>query len=141
MFMGRLDPSPPEYFRGAAYLNSLPEKEAFRQIVDSYRLRVEDVYVFDGDACALYAEQNPVADFEDYLYVAEKKGGILPRWWSREKRGECVQMGCRSETCNLYHAVEKSDIVEAYGDRLMPMKLRMIAQMVTGVRVGRMWRC
>ena len=127
----------PKFIRDAAYLNSLSESDAMLRIIDSYRLRVEDEYTFEGEAGGLYGGDDPVPDFKDFLIKAEKKGGILPSWWSLEKRQECIRLGRRRNHFNsLYFAVEKSDIIEHYKDNWMPMKLRMIAQMVTGSKIG-----
>lgn len=135
-FMGSPDPSPAKYLRDAAYLNSLPEEKAMKLIIDSYRMRIEDEYAMNGEAFGLYEGEDPVPDFIEYLDMAEKKGGILPHWWNPKKRSECFLMARTSSDCNLGHAVQKQDIIDTYGDRLMPMKIRMIAEMVTEVKIG-----
>lgn len=119
------------------FLSRLSEHDAFAAIVDSYRLRVEDEYNFRGDAGGLYAGENPLPDFRGFLNKVEKCNDILPPWWNKEKRKACVQQALRSsEWSNINSAVEKSDIIEHYNDTLMPMRLRMIAERVTGSKVG-----
>ncbi|MCJ1382774.1 hypothetical protein MMC17_005887 [Xylographa soralifera] len=118
------------------YLESLREKDAFAQIIDSYRLRIEDEYKFRGDAGGLYAGEDPLPDFRHYLERAEKKGGVLPKWWSREKRKACEKMAVdEAQWSDVNSAVEKADIMEHYGDNMMPMKLRMLAEKVEGSNV------
>ena len=118
------------------YFDSLPEKDAFAQIIDSYRLRIEDEYVFGGDAGGLYAGEAPLPDFRRYLTRAEKRGGVVPKWWSREKRKACEKRAVdRAQWSDVNSAVEKADIVEHYGDSMMPMKLRMLPEKVEGSNV------
>ena len=118
------------------YFDSLPEKDAFAQIIDSYRLRIEDEYKFRGDAGGLYAGEAPLPDFRQYLNRAKKKGGVLPKWWSREKRRACGRRAVdRAQWSDLNSAVEKADIMEHYGENIMPIKLRMLAEKVAGSNV------
>jgi mitochondrial splicing suppressor protein 51 len=121
------------------YLSRLPEHKAFAAIADSYRLRVEDEYKFRGDAGGLYAGENPLPLFQEFLDQAEQCGDVLPSWWDGAKRRACERQAMRSsEWSCLKSAVEKSDIIKHYGDRLMPMRLRMLAERVTGSHVGAM---
>ena len=70
------------------------ERKAFEIVIDSYRLRVEDEYTMCGDARGRYGEMNPRPDFHRYLRRAEKKGGVLPSWWSPEKHAACMRLAC-----------------------------------------------
>ena len=120
----------------ALQLNTLPEEEAFTRIIDSYRMRMEDEYKFRGSASGLYADEDPLEDFQGYLRQAERRGGCLPTWWSPEKSIACQEQGMRSTGWSqLRCAVEKSDIQEHYGDGMMPMKLRVLAERITGSNV------
>ena len=129
------------------YLHQFSEKDAFRQLVDCYRLRVEDDYKFSGDTRGLYNGDDPLADFQDFLDLAETRSGVLPTWWSKEKRKECEE-GAVGTTdwsdpnapptqlwSDLTAAVEKQDIIEEYGDSLMPMKLRLLAEKIYGKKI------
>jgi splicing suppressor protein 51 len=118
------------------YLSRLPEARAFAAIIDSYRLRVEDEYTFRGDASGLYGDEDPLSCFRDYLDQAEQCGEVLPPWWNQAKRRACENQAMRkSEWSYLGCPVEKPDIQEHYGDNLMPMRLRMLAERVTGSHV------
>ncbi len=118
------------------YLSRLPETRAFAAIIDSYRLRVEDEYTFRGDASGLYGDEDPLPCFRDYLDQAEQCGEVLPPWWNQAKRRACENQAMRkSEFSYLGYAVEKPDIQKHYGDNLMPMRLRMLAERVTGSHV------
>ncbi|KAL1999846.1 hypothetical protein VTN02DRAFT_3889 [Thermoascus thermophilus] len=62
-----------------------------------------------------------------------RKVGILPSWWSSEKRQECEQRGMARENWScLRRKVTKEHIEEHYKDPFMPMKLRILAEVVVG---------
>jgi splicing suppressor protein 51 len=116
------------------YLESIrSEEEAMDQLIDAYRLRVEDDYAFAGNNHGLYAMEDPYPDFKSFLDLAESKTGILPKWWNEEKRKICERRALNRDgwSCIAF-AVEKPDIQEHYDDSMMPMKLRMLAEMVYG---------
>ena len=69
----------------ALKLNTLSEEDAFTRIIDSYRLRMEDEVKFRGDVGGVYAGEDPLEDFQEFLKQAEDRGGCLPTWWSQEK--------------------------------------------------------
>ncbi|KAJ9221556.1 hypothetical protein DTO027B5_2821 [Paecilomyces variotii] len=134
--------------RNNIYLDSLPEEDAMEQLIDVYRMRVEDDYKFRGDAHGLYGLEDPLDDFEEFLDLAEgqmekekedagglKRAGILPKWWCEEKRNACERKAMRDPWCRITYAVEKGDIQEHYKDDMMPMKLRMLGETVYGFNV------
>ena len=83
----------------------------------------------------LYNREHPRADFNAYLNKAEATG-VLPEWWNAEKRKACVAYGFnKAHWSDLNCAVEKSDIIEHYKNPMMPMQLRMVAEMVEGSNV------
>ena len=118
------------------YLHQFSEKDAFRQLIDCYRMRVEDDYNFAGDTRGLYNGDDPLPDFQEFLDMAETRSGILPRWWSGAKRRECEKMAVGTvEWSDLNAAVEKQDIIEHYGDPTMPMTLRLLAEKIYGRKI------
>ena len=120
----------------ALQLDALPEKEAFARIIDSYRMRIEDEYKFRGDASGLYDGEDPLPDFQRFLRKAEERGGCLPKWWSEEKSVACQELGMSgAEWSDLNCKVEKSDVMQHYGDSMMPLKLRVLAEKITGSNV------
>lgn len=121
-----------------AHLQDLTEKEAFSHLIDAYRLRVEDEYVMNGDVYSktLYGGGNPLRHFYRYLDKAELRHNVLPSWWNVWKRTSCEEMAKdRRQNVNIYAAVEKSDIIEHYGDPFMPMNLRVLAEKIYGKSV------
>jgi splicing suppressor protein 51 len=81
-------------------------------------------------------------DFKKFLDLAERATGVLPKWWSAEKRHECEAFSKRTmmgeykyhghAEGNIFSFTEKSDIQEHYEAALMPMMLRMLAEKVYG---------
>ena len=94
------------------------------------------MYKFQGTTLGLYNLENPIVEFKKFLKRAEKNGKVLPKWWDQEAKKECVQLGMKKGGgSELAHAVEKGDVQEEYGDSLMPMKLRVLAEKVYGTSV------
>lgn len=120
------------------WLHSRPEAEVYTLLIDSYRLRIDDEYAFRGDISdfSLYGGGNPVKDFRRYLQKAEKRTGVLPSWWTKEKRDACIAKGnAKDHWSSLHFAVEKEDIQEHYKNPVMPMQLRMLAEEIWGSSV------
>lgn len=115
------------------YLHNLPEKDAFAQLIDCFRMRVEDEYAFAGNLMGLYNEEDPRREFKKFLDLAESRPGLLPPWWNAEKRRECLRMAVdSSQWSDINCAVEKHDIQEHYGQPSMPMLLRVLGEKVYG---------
>jgi len=104
----------------------LSKTEAYTRLIDAYRLRIEDEYTFEGDASALYAEEDPVPDFRRFLKRAKQKK-VSPSWWNPiQDDRDVLELAKNDEDWpSIYHAVEKSDIIEHYGNSFMPMILRV----------------
>lgn len=122
----------------STWLHNRPEPEVFTLLIDSYRMRVEDECNFRGDIDddSLYGGGDPTIGFRRFLQKAEKKSGVLPSWWSKEKRDACIAKGNRQDHWSTLHgAVEKHDIQEHYKDNSMPMQLRMLAEEILGSNV------
>ncbi|GIJ86954.1 hypothetical protein Asppvi_005853 [Aspergillus pseudoviridinutans] len=102
------------------------------KVLDTYRLRLDDDYTFTGDvhADSIYggATDGGCAGFRRFLKRVERKPDLLPRWWTPAKAEECIR--------HLGYAVEKHDVVEHYGNNLMPMQLRMFGEQVLGTGPG-----
>jgi len=108
---------------GGGLFDGLDHTGVYNRVIDSYRMRIEDDYVY-GRIRGLYADEDPIPDFRRFLDMAEAKK-LLPVWWDREKRAACESLAVKSDgNCYLGHAVEKPDIQEKYSDQLMPMKIR-----------------
>lgn len=115
------------------YLRHLPEKEAFSNIIDCFRLRVEDEHVFRGQVIGHYNGGDPLPDFQHFLRLAESRAGLLPPWWNEDKRKECERMAMDRDNWNdINCAAGKHDIIEHYEDSTKPFKLRLLAEMVYG---------
>ena len=119
-------------------LDHFTEKECYIELINSYRLRVEDDYNFAGDASGLYAGDDPMEDFRRFLNLAKKRKGLLPKWWTKETWKTCEMMGAdkaKGGWANCFTPVEKYDITEHHHDLTKPMMLRLLAESVYGQRV------
>lgn len=81
------------------------------------------------------------SNFLDRFESNNAKMDTLPSWWNKAKRWECEKLAAHGKEGNwsyVGHAVEKSDITEHYGNPLMPMQLRMLAEqgLGRGLRMG-----
>lgn len=119
-------------------LLGIPKPEVYRRVIDSYRMRVEDLCKFEGELTGLYNQQDPLPEFRKFLSLCEEHAkDMLPEWWNAEAREECVKLATdRTGGTYLGHAVEKSDIQEKYKDGIMPLKLRILAHKAYGRAIG-----
>jgi splicing suppressor protein 51 len=62
------------------YLHKLSEKDAFIQLIDCFRMRMEDEYTFGANNFGIYGGESPVPVFKKFLDLAEKRDKLLPSW-------------------------------------------------------------
>jgi splicing suppressor protein 51 len=119
------------------------QQDVYVYLVDCFRMRVEDSYRFAGEHVGIMNDREScLPDFKRFLDLAESRSGLLPTWWSPEKRVECEsfavrQMGGSFEKSgqaegSIYSFTEKSDIVDHYGNPMMPMQLRLLGEKIYG---------
>ncbi|KAI0533239.1 putative MYND domain protein [Xylaria digitata] len=122
------------------YLHERPEEDVYRVLIDSYRLRLQDEYAFEGKSAAdsIYVgAESSLPGFRKFLRLAASRAGLLPPWWSDEKKQACEALGMdSSQWQNLRSKVEKSGIIDHYGDPRFPMQIRMLAEAIIGCGFG-----
>ncbi|KAI1615317.1 hypothetical protein EDD37DRAFT_507645 [Exophiala viscosa] len=119
------------------WLHGRPEKDVYKLLIDACRLRLDDDYKSSGDNASIYGgASNGYGYFRGFLRKAENKTGLLPPWWSQEKAAECVRLGQQQGWSDLNCAIEKSDIMEHYGDAEMPMQMRLFVESIYGSGPG-----
>jgi mitochondrial splicing suppressor protein 51 len=118
------------------WLYNRPEADVYKLLIDTFRLRQEDEYMFKGDVeIGSVYDGGPSSEpgFVRLLKkIEDKKVELLPAWWDAAKKAECLAFGRRDGWSSLAKMVEKSDVVEHYADPLMPMQLRMFGEQVYG---------
>ncbi|KAK2598145.1 hypothetical protein QQS21_005696 [Conoideocrella luteorostrata] len=118
------------------WLYDRSEKDVYGLLIDAYRLRVEDLYNMEGEAEAdsIYGgAPNGLHGFQRFLKKVASRPGLLPPWWDATKKRDCEKLGMTTgQWFDLGQAVNKSDIIENYGDSQFPMQLRMFAEAVYG---------
>jgi splicing suppressor protein 51 len=122
------------------YLHNMSEKDAYCALIDSYRLRVEDEYMFSGvkkEFSLLANNPQPLRGFQQYLDRVKAKARLLPPWWSADKRQACESLAQdRNQWSCIFVSASKSDIIDHYGNSMKPMQLRMFAEEVEGWNVS-----
>jgi len=115
------------------YLHHLPDNEAFVKLIDCFRMRVEDEFVFGLKNIGIYNNEDPLPVFKEFLDLAESRPGLLPTWWNREKRRECERLAVdSSQWGDINRSVSKASIQEHYRDSMMPMLLRVLGEKIYG---------
>lgn len=119
------------------WLYGRPEDDVYKLLIDCFRLREEDEYVFGGNVLtgSIYCgDKTSKVQFDKFLDEAEAaEKNILPPWWSSEKREACVALEMDDRNwSSLATCVEKHDIQDHYGNQDMPMQLRMLADQIYG---------
>lgn len=118
------------------YLHSFTEPYAYQQLIDCYRMRLEDDSNFANQQRGLYAGKPPIVDFRHFLDLAESRSGLLPKWWTPEKRNGCEDMALDgTQWAHIGSAVGKAGFINHYQDSVMPMKLRLLAEKIYGKKI------
>lgn len=135
-------PKPFTALNNGTWLHNRPKKDVFKLLVDTYRMRIEDEYVFEGevDEDSLYSGASAASalrHFKRFLTKTVKKDAarnrkLLPEWWSKESLNECLEFARTDEFSNVGYATEKHDIQEHYSQTDMPMQLRMFSEKIDG---------
>ncbi|KEF54591.1 uncharacterized protein A1O9_09033 [Exophiala aquamarina CBS 119918] len=64
-----------------AWVHDRPEEDTYKLLIDTYRLRMDDDFKFEGkrNAGSLYANaSNGIEAFRQFLRLAESRDGLLP---------------------------------------------------------------
>jgi len=118
------------------WLHDRPEKDVYKLLIDSYRLSLDDDFNFESvrDRNTLYGgAADSLRGFQSFLNLAQMRQTILPSWWSEDKAKACEAFGMEQGNWHsLRKKVTKGDLMKKYEDQLMPMKMRMFREQVTG---------
>ncbi|KAF4448103.1 hypothetical protein F53441_8419 [Fusarium austroafricanum] len=132
-----LDQSVPDPFTRldkGTYLHNRPEIDVYRLLIDTYRLRVDDMFNLENEAAedSLYGgASDGLKGFQRFLRKASTRRGFLPPWWTPEKQKECEEFGMDSaQWQNLRNKTSKQEVIDHYGDPRFPMQLRMLGEAV-----------
>lgn len=126
------------------FLHEFSEKDVYDMLDDAFFLRIADRYCFTKDKMVMGGNLN---NFRDFLDLAEYRDGLLPAWWSESKRRKCEKTAGETERMApgledydtkdfvLDHAIMCAYKVDDSPDYEMPMKLRLLAEMVYGTKI------
>ena len=72
-------------------------KNVYRLLLDTYRLRVDDMYTLEGDVDddSIYAGRaDSLQGFRRFMRkITRSNKALLPSWWTPEKQQECEDFG------------------------------------------------
>lgn len=124
------------------WLHNRPKEDVYRLLVDTYRMRIEDKYVFEGDVDedSVYGGadlETALGHFKSYVsnamkLDAEREQKLFPDWWTEESVTECLEFGRNDPFSNIGIAIRKSDIQEFYSQLDFPMQLRIFSEKLDG---------
>jgi len=106
----------------SSWLRDRPEKDTFKLLVDTYRMRKADQFKFDETVVGVnvhtgssrFAIKNDFFDFistvkaNDERRAQEQKPELLPPWWNADKTIRCVELAESDEFSNIYVSVSLS---------------------------------
>lgn len=119
-----------------SWLHDRPKQDVYKLLIDAYRLRMEDNFTLEGkrETDSIYGGcRDGRVGFRRFLRLAGKaSGAVLPPWWTADHAAECEEAGLRGGWSSLASKVGKSEIMEHYGERDMPMQLRMLGEQIYG---------
>lgn len=131
-------PNPFTRIDNGTYLHDRPPADVYKLLIDTYRLRMDDVSKFEGvkEADSLYAPgvTDALPGFRRFLATLKfKSPRYLPDWWDDEKQAECEALGATAAGwSSLRRKVDKAAVSAHYRNDHFPMQLRMFAGMVYG---------
>ena len=101
----------------AALFSSVPKAEVYRRIINIYRFRVEDSYIYHGKEIGWttdYRGKPPRDEFRSFLYKIQQIG-LLPDWFDSEARAEVMKLATDANG-DIYigHAIDAEDIEAAH---------------------------
>lgn len=135
-------PKPFTALDNGTWLHNRPKSDVYKLLVDTYRMRLEDEYVFQGEVeeDSLYSGagvESALRHFRRFLKEtikldATRNKKLLPEWWSRDSLKECMDFAMTDDFSNVGYSIEKHDIQDHYGQTHMPMQLRMFSEKIDG---------
>ncbi|KAF2820249.1 hypothetical protein CC86DRAFT_374458 [Ophiobolus disseminans] len=117
------------------YLHDRPEKDVYKLLIDSFRMRQADDKNLENKIAPRSINSgasSSIEPFRKYLDLAATRKNLLPPWWNAEKRKECEAFGESGAWQDLRRDVTKQQVINRYGDDKMPMQVRMVAEAVYG---------
>lgn len=108
--------------------NATLYERTYERLINSYRLRVEDIKVHGGENFGLYQKGvDPLAHFIDYIKQAKRKR-LLPAWWN----AQCDKQLLHLAKARVSTTTNKKNVADERGP-FEPMVLRMMAEKIYGM--------
>jgi splicing suppressor protein 51 len=129
-------PNPFTRLDEGTYLHRRPDKDVYRLLIDTFRMRSEDDSRLENKPTpnSIYTgKPSSIEPFKKFLALAATRRGLLPPWWDAEHQRECEKWAESGEWNDVRKKVTKAQMIQHYGDEKAPMQLRMLAEAVYGV--------
>jgi splicing suppressor protein 51 len=89
-------PNPFTKLDQGTYLHDRPEKDVYRLLIDSFRIRLADNLNLEGKATPntdYTGAPSSIGEFRKYLVKAGTRPNLLPSWWTADKKKACEAFG------------------------------------------------
>ena len=125
----------------STWLVSRTEPDAYKLLIDTYRLRIADDFKANGyiHPGSIYggATDGGISDFCRFLRKVDSYGILLPPWWNESSVMECVRVGLNPQTWSyLPRIIDDWQITFYYANTSMPSQLRLFGEQVYGKGPG-----
>lgn len=125
-----------------AWLRERSESDVFRLLLDTYRLRMQDLYQYEhtveSDSIYHGRGNKDASGFLRFLGLVAQDSRLLPGWWSTSKGRQYLEFA-RMENRSfggLDYMIDESEIQRLYQDEGMVLQLRVFAEQVYGEAVN-----
>jgi mitochondrial splicing suppressor protein 51 len=115
-------------------LHNIPSQICYEHLIDIYRLRAYEELYYSGHKRGLYNKEEALPDFQRFLDNAEKRAGLLPPWWSKQKRKECIELANVGPWSHIKCGVQPELISKRYKNWMMPMIFQQIGEKIEGTK-------
>jgi splicing suppressor protein 51 len=134
--------------QAGTWLHERPKEDVFQLLSDTFRMRREDKYKFEGftQEGSIYRGSSAASELNNFRAFLQNATNLdmerpnnkrlLPAWWSSEELERCVEVATTNADAMVGYAVEKHDIQDFYKQGDMPMQLRMFGEALDGTMIG-----
>ncbi|KAF3922054.1 hypothetical protein ABW20_dc0107517 [Dactylellina cionopaga] len=122
-------------------ISTQDRREVLERLIDTYRLRVEDLYHVSGINAGYY--KNPgskdlcMEEFVNFLCQLQGSRQIVrPEWWDLASQTDCEDLA-RNHILRFYigNPITDHEIATHYGNPVMPSALRTLGDILYGEKV------
>ncbi|KAF7539121.1 hypothetical protein G7Z17_g12492 [Cylindrodendrum hubeiense] len=120
------------------WLHDRPEHDVYRILIDTYRLRMDDLFTTTGKAeedRVYNGKPTSYPGFRRFISMAAATGRFLPPWWDGERATKCEKLGLPTNGLagyKLSNKINEEVVAGRYGDATFATQLRIFAASICG---------